>query len=469
MENLTDVKRSIEAQPDLPVISVVIAKILELCQSEKVNLSEISEVVKKDIALSAKILKIVNSPFYGFSRKIATISQAVVILGLEAVKNLSMGLSIVDAFSSKKDGFDYKSFWMASFYSATSARMIAKYTGCKNPEEVFVAGLIHDLGEVLLGSYYPESYKSVVRNGGEESGNVKNEERVFNVNHTEAGEILGSKWNLPERLTNVIRFHHSIDLWGIFPEEQKLLLKIIYLSDLFTAVFLEKGAVGRNVVNLNMEAKRVLKLTESQVKEIFEKSGEELEETVKYFSLDLSSARKPYVEIISEANKELSQINLSYEQVMLNIYKRNVQVNQEEKLAQQRQLEIVTNESGESGVFKGMVGQSVEMLKLFATIKQVAKYSTTILINGDTGTGKELVASAIHDLSPRKREKFVAFNIASIAPNLIESELFGHEKGAFTGADSRKTGLFEAANRGTVFIDEIGELPVPMQVSLLRV
>lgn len=117
----------------------------------------------------------------------------------------------------------------------------------------------------------------------------------------------------------------------------------------------------------------------------------------------------------------------------------------------------------------GMIGSCPQMLELFRRIRKVALTNSTVLINGESGTGKELVARAIHNLSTRKDNEMISVNCAAIPENLIESELFGHEKGAFTGATATRTGLVEAANGSTLFLDEIGELPLEAQARLLRV
>ena len=117
----------------------------------------------------------------------------------------------------------------------------------------------------------------------------------------------------------------------------------------------------------------------------------------------------------------------------------------------------------------GIVGNSPAMQKVFRMIRQAAPTDATVLIQGPSGTGKELVARAIHNLSNRSKGPFVAVEFAAISPNLLESEMFGHEKGAFTGAVSRRIGRFEAANHGTIFLDEISEMPLELQVKLLRV
>lgn len=115
------------------------------------------------------------------------------------------------------------------------------------------------------------------------------------------------------------------------------------------------------------------------------------------------------------------------------------------------------------------IGNNQQMQKVFSMIHRLAKVDTPVLIRGASGTGKELVARAIHFNSPRKNEKFIAINCSAIPENLFESELFGHEKGSFTGADQRKIGKFQFAEGGTLFLDEVGDMPVLMQVKLLRV
>lgn len=116
-----------------------------------------------------------------------------------------------------------------------------------------------------------------------------------------------------------------------------------------------------------------------------------------------------------------------------------------------------------------IISCSASMDKIFDTISKVAPTATTILITGETGTGKELIASAIHRNSPRRNSPFIKINCAAISENLIESELFGYERGAFTGAVSRKPGRFELAHKGTLFLDEVGDIPIEMQAKLLRV
>jgi formate hydrogenlyase transcriptional activator len=130
---------------------------------------------------------------------------------------------------------------------------------------------------------------------------------------------------------------------------------------------------------------------------------------------------------------------------------------------------ILLSDPGLGDVIHGMVGRSAALRAALAELELVAPTDSTVLICGETGTGKELIARAVHDLSARRAQPFVKTNCAAIPTGLLESELFGHEKGAFTGAVAQRVGRFELANRGTIFLDEIGEAPLELQPKLLRV
>lgn len=147
-----------------------------------------------------------------------------------------------------------------------------------------------------------------------------------------------------------------------------------------------------------------------------------------------------------------------------------------EKAAEREQLKtenrrlkkkVLEMEQGEG--FSDIVGESKEIKELVNSARRVAGYDTTVLITGESGTGKELIARGIHQLSTRKKGPFISINCGAIPENLLESEFFGYQKGAFTSAESDRKGLFEAADNGTLFLDEIGELPLGLQVKLLRV
>jgi DNA-binding NtrC family response regulator len=140
-----------------------------------------------------------------------------------------------------------------------------------------------------------------------------------------------------------------------------------------------------------------------------------------------------------------------------------------ERQSMLREVKVLRRQLREHGAFGLLVGNSPEMRKLYQIVEQAAPTAASVLVTGESGTGKELVAQMIHRLSPRSAFPFIAINCAAIPETLLESEIFGHEKGAFTGASDRRQGCFELADRGTLFLDEIGEMTPATQVKLLRV
>ncbi len=141
----------------------------------------------------------------------------------------------------------------------------------------------------------------------------------------------------------------------------------------------------------------------------------------------------------------------------------------EEREQLRREVARLRKVVGEVQGFEGVVGESAAMREVMDLAARVAPFPSTVLLTGESGSGKEAVARAVHRASPRNGKAFVAVNCGAIPENLLESELFGHERGAFTGADRAREGLFEEADGGTLFLDEIGELTLPLQVKLLRV
>ena len=157
--------------------------------------------------------------------------------------------------------------------------------------------------------------------------------------------------------------------------------------------------------------------------------------------------------------------------VLTHAMERFALVRENRRLAEQLSsyVGMLSNEAHGEFNFGAIVGESPALREVLARVEQVAQTSSTVLLRGETGTGKEMVARAIHINSARETRPFVRVNCAALAPGVLESELFGHEKGAFTGAMARRLGRFELADGGTLFLDEVGDLPLDVQVKLLRV
>lgn len=176
---------------------------------------------------------------------------------------------------------------------------------------------------------------------------------------------------------------------------------------------------------------------------------------------------KPFeLEVLSDLIIKAAVSKLGYKESDFKAVSSKVEVSKKrDNLSNTYKIEAPTEED----MFCGMIGRSPKMKQVFERIEKVAASGSTVFINGPSGTGKELIASAIHSLSPRVDNSMVSVNCGAIPGELLESELFGHEKGAFTGAISSRKGRFELANNGSIFLDEIGDMPLLLQVKLLRV
>ncbi|GAB3982907.1 hypothetical protein GCM10028806_55520 [Spirosoma terrae] len=176
--------------------------------------------------------------------------------------------------------------------------------------------------------------------------------------------------------------------------------------------------------------------------------------TIRHLQHELEQANDRLEQRVAERTAELTQALAELDTLKNQLQAENTYLQQEIR---------------ETGGFGEIVSQSATFAPILRKVEQVAPTPTTVLLLGESGTGKELLARAIHQRSPRKNQPLIKVNCAALPPTLFESELFGHEKGAFTGANTQKIGRFELADGGTIFLDEIGEMPLDMQVKLLRV
>ena len=173
------------------------------------------------------------------------------------------------------------------------------------------------------------------------------------------------------------------------------------------------------------------------------------------------------IDLAVEAMKEGADDFLTKPVDIFELRKRVEAITEKKRL--EREVRELRGRIGELRAFGNLIGKSPQMQRLYQQLEMIAPTRSTVLIVGESGTGKELVANAIHENSPRRAERFLPINCGAIPAEILESELFGHEKGSFTGAVQRKIGKFELADKGTLFLDEVGELPPDMQVKLLRV
>lgn len=261
----------------------------------------------------------------------------------------------------------------------------------------------------------------------------------------------------PDETEGVSIYKLGNQQWDI-PKLRELLEDILPENTEFNDFEVEHDfdAIGRKIMHLNArriygnsnQTQLILLAIEDVTEREFYKRN--LEELVEKRTAELNAAREE-----AEKRKQIAEIALSETKLL----KEQLEA---ERAYLREEIKLAYN-------YESIIGQSNGLKYVLYKVEQIAGNDTIVLVLGETGTGKELVARAIHHLSPRKNRALVKVNCATLPANLIESELFGHEKGAFTGSNSRRLGRFEVANNATIFLDEIGELPLELQPKLLRV
>ncbi len=205
------VQRKLESLKDLPTIPTVMSQVLAALDNPDVSAASLAKIIENDQSLTAKVLKVANSPFYGFARKISTIDLAVVVMGLNTIKEIILSLIIQKFFAKiQKSTFDVNAFWQYSVFCGTASRVLARKLGYRLAGEAFVTGLMHDIGVlVLVESFSSDFIKIRTLQEQKELSMPEAEQLVLDTTHAEVGAWIAEKWNLPDRLCTAISHHHT--------------------------------------------------------------------------------------------------------------------------------------------------------------------------------------------------------------------------------------------------------------------
>lgn len=225
----------VERIQNLPSFPVVIMEVSRMLDNPSTSAADLGKVISKDQGMVAKILRIANSPLFGLPRKVSTIEFAIVILGFNQIKNIIIALAALESFNSKDDkNWDKNKFWTHSVLTATVSKKIAEETGYRKSGEVFIAGLLHDLGISLIQRYFSREYEAITEIVAVEPVTyLEAEERVMALTHQDIGHYLVNKWNLPASLGEVVLNHHQPSNSVNYPE----MTAIIHLADYMTQYF----------------------------------------------------------------------------------------------------------------------------------------------------------------------------------------------------------------------------------------
>ena len=272
-ENFQELIEDVEELPTLPTVLVEINKLL---QDPRTSSEEVGQAIMNDQALASRVMKLVNSAFYGFPGRINTISHAISLLGFLTVRNVVITASIIGTFGDDKneDGLNLKAFWEHSVATAAIAKLIAKTSKIQATEETFIAGLLHDLGKLLLQLYLREDYQEVFAYMKKKPSLIREaEEKVLGFNHSDAGAWLAQKWNLPQEIRSVIEFHHT----PMSASSDKSLCAAVHLADVIVRG-LEIGSGGDPFIpEIDPEVWKYLEMNEDKLKLIIQNSKAQIE------------------------------------------------------------------------------------------------------------------------------------------------------------------------------------------------
>lgn len=229
-DKLSEMEARLNRITDLPTLPVVVLKVMEIVNRDDVSIQDIAKLVSADQVIASKIIRMVNSPFYGLRREITSLDQAMAMIGLDRVKSLVMTCSLISHLAGRGGAFNMKTFWEHSYGCGIVSKLIGEMIGLGNPEGLYLAGLVHDLGEVVLGSSFKQEFATILERAQTEGCSFyKAELEVLGYTHCDVGAWLGKKWHFPQELIEAMRTHHAPSRMSPFATTAA----VVNLADLF--------------------------------------------------------------------------------------------------------------------------------------------------------------------------------------------------------------------------------------------
>jgi len=331
----SEMVRKILDCPSLPTLPSVAIEVLRLARDPDVDMHQMAEVIGRDSALAGKILKTVNSVFYSPRHPVATLSRAVVVLGTQAVRTLTLGFSLVRSLRNAETGdFDLREYWQRSVYSSVAARLLATEAGMKQSEEAFVAALLQDVGMLGIRAALEEEYDALHAEAGDHESLPEAETAAWGVDHAVIGAKMAESWSLPSVLVAPIAWHHCPRR---APEDLRPIAEVVCTARLVARVFIGEQP-GAYTADARDAAEAYLGMGPDEFGQLLQSVCESVEEVAALFEVSIGSA-EDNDRILAEAREALLELALG------------AQIEVKELHEQQAELEVAAKTDGLTGLY----------------------------------------------------------------------------------------------------------------------
>ncbi len=301
-----NLQQLIEQGVNLPSPPAIAARLLNTVQSEETSFNELSRIIATDPALTAKMLRVANSGLYALPTEITSINRALSVLGTNATKNIALSFVIAASLrNGNSSAFNVDDYWRRSVTAAVAAELLSRELGQQN-DDIFVTALLHNIGMLIIYLHK--------KNNSDGTADVEKKRRDPGYDHQQVGSVLVAKWGLPERIAAPIACHHNPET---APDDYKATAYLLHFADRLSAVYNEKGYAEQARL-LQTELERHYRLDRETVKALLDRIAERSIGILKTFEID-PGQMKPYSQMLQEANEELGRLNLSYEQLVIEL------------------------------------------------------------------------------------------------------------------------------------------------------
>jgi len=318
-----DLAQRIRQCPNLPSLPAIAVQVLELAQKDDADIGEIARTISRDPALSGKILRTVNSSFYGRSQNISTISHALVILGLQSVKTLVLGFSLVTSLSTDKPkGFKHLAYWKRSTYAATAARNICAKLKIVQHEEAFLAALLQDIGMLVLDRVMPDDYGRIHEAVTTHTQLPEAERAALGADHAEVGGMMAEQWNLPPLLAAPIAKHHAPEQVSDLPLRR--MAEVVALAGDCADVFVDEAPAARLAAVRKIFHERH-RIPEAECDALLEQIGKDTKDVASLFEINIGRGSN-FEEILKRATEALVEITIQTQRQVTTLREQNTQL-----------------------------------------------------------------------------------------------------------------------------------------------